>query len=78
MLYSKSRLFLTLDVYSDNTWFVRTEEEKYARIKMSEYDIEVWLYKQHYTKYFNTLTEALQFTESSFIRYYYEKYFKQE
>lgn len=78
MPYSKSRLFLTLDVYSKDTWFVRTEEEKYARIKLTDSCVEVWLYKYKYERQFKTLTESLKFVERSFVRYYYENYFRQE
>ena len=75
MPFSKSRLFITTDVFEDNVWFVRTEYEKFARLKDVGGKAQIWLYPYKIERTLDTFTEALEYVEKKFGRYYYDTYY---
>ena len=76
MLYSKSRLFITSDMYKDDVWFARTKEIIFARLQYKFGEYYVWFYTQKYRVVCRTLTEALKHIEKVFALWYFEKYLK--
>lgn len=70
---SNSRLYITEDIYHDNVWFVRTDIEQIARLKM-EQGWQIYFYPYRINLKKEKLDDSLRLIEKMFKEYWKSKY----
>lgn len=70
---SNSRLYVTEDIDREGVWFVRTDTDVIARLRLNGV-WEVYIYPYKFNQRFNSLTESLNVIEYIFKKFWKEKY----